>query len=201
MGENLAGVHHFREDVTMRGLEEAAGAVASVLTLRLPAALTALEARLDLEPGSVERPQLVSPHDLGRIPLESWPAVLVVGQQLEDLRRLDVDVLGTVYLVRYRLRVYALARGDDEASTDLARKRLTLAAREVLLGYQALRDAGGSVDERSLRESYSDVEREPDGATVAGAYLELVVALEERLDAVGGTAGSGVDVTARLLNL
>lgn len=184
----------------MRGLEEAAGVVAGVLAARLPAQLAALETRLGLPAGSVERPQLVAPHDLGRIPLEDWPAVLVVGQTTEDLRRLDVDVEGTIYLVRYRLRVYALARGDEEAATDLARKRLTLAVREVLLGYQALRDAGGTVDERSLRESYSDVERDTDGATVAGAYLELVVALEERLAATG-VGADGVAVTARVLEL
>lgn len=179
----------------MIGPEGAAELAAAWLELRVPYRLAGIEARLELEgPARLGRPALVLPHDRLRLAVEEWPAILVVAQALRRLGPVEVrPEVGDVYRATYGLRVFAWVRDEDEAATDLRRKRYLLAIREALLERLTmtgapLPSAGGiaspaiTTDALSLAESYSDLVVDDAGATIAGAWLDVDVIVEERLD-------------------
>lgn len=204
----------------MIGPEGAAELAAAWLEARIPYRLAALEARLDLDAGSIGVPALVLPYDRLRLGVEEYPAILVVAQGLPRLGPVDVNHAGDSYRATYRLRVYAWVRDVDEQLTDLRRKRYALAIREAFLerltmsAPPPLPASGGNpapriaTDALSLSESYSDIVVDDAGATIAGAWVEVDVTIEERLEAApleldGSPAVErepvelvGVDVTA-----
>lgn len=196
----------------MEGPEGAAGRITGWLERRLPQQLTAVRSRLNVPPDVLPDPGLVLPYDRLRLGLEAWPAVLVEVQQLSRLRRTDVLDGVELYAATYPARVYVWVRGDDEASTDLVRKRYALAVRETLLARRQLApaapygdppppDAGTiAVDPLSIRESYSPPMTDDAGATIQGAYLTVDVTVREELrtDLPAGTASTATLDTAPL---
>lgn len=160
----------------MNGPEHAAKVVTDELARLMPATVARIEERLGLPEGAIPAPARYADHELIRIELDEWPAVFVVAQGVTDVTRVDVTAGELVYAVSYPVRVFVMARGDGWDDTDLIRKRLVLATREVLLGVQST----AAIDERTYRESYSDVAIDSDrNATIAGAYIEVVVTLHE----------------------
>lgn len=186
-------------------LEDHIEAKVDELARRLEAVRLPLAERRDLVP------KLVEPFDVLDLPLDSYPALLVIARETLGMVRVDVDDATANagqarYLTRYAVRTFGWARARQEdpapgrrgASTDRARKRLILAVREVYLDHQAVEVALGgtpdlepdddayvaphavtvTIDERTLRESYSDVVADDDGP-VAAAYLDLEVTLDE----------------------
>lgn len=182
----------------MIGPEGAANIVADLLEETLPAAIEHLVTRLDAIAGAtrLEReryePSRIEPRQLLDLPVDDWPAFLVVARRMAGLRRVDVSAAAasagqTVYAVRYELRVFTYARAAEEVATDLARKRLTLAVRETLLGHQSFtatvgtEQVAGQIDETSLVEEYSDLGLEDDGTgdTIAASQTDVAITLEE----------------------
>lgn len=187
----------------MRGPEDAAGLVAAMLAGDLPAKVGELAARLNLPaaglpgappvPDSLEAPRLVAAEERYNLTDDEWPAVLVnvlsivrtepvdtVAGPPTELGVVDADAGAQVWAVTYRVRVYVYARGEDYGDTDRRRKRLTLAARELLLTNRELdpQVAGAAVVAAWAGESYSSIEPRV-GRSVAGAYVDVDVKLYE----------------------
>jgi hypothetical protein len=135
------------------------------------------------DPADLPDVAVVYAHELGHIPLEEWPAVMVVGQALDRMTRDDVAADGTYWLCTYRIRVYVWARGDGFGHTDLVRKRLTLAVREVLMQLRKV-TGNAQLDDSTMAESYSDLDVDQADATIGGAYLEFQLVVREVLGTV-----------------
>lgn len=172
----------------MIGPEGASEVVAELVTDRFTAKLDELIVRLDLDAGAeagrgdlpyVNLTVITEPRPLGTFTVNEYPIVLVVAQNADRLEEVDRVAGGIVYLVRYPVRLFLFARGGSFDETDLRRKRYVLALREVLLQAQELL----GLDPTSLRESYSDVGPSADKEvrTVAGAFIEATVTIEETL--------------------
>ena len=169
----------------MIGPEGVAQAVVDRLRELVPDKLIDLEDRLALPEGSLPAPRLIQPRDAVELRLEDYPALLVVPQDAVIGARTDVDDDGSEsFVCRYTMRVYVWMRGDHAEATDLARKRMTLAVREVLLTYGFLPGELGTIDHTTLIESYSDIAADPSSnSTVAAAYLEASLVTEETVPA------------------
>lgn len=190
----------------MIGPEGAAQALTEQLEAQLPAKLAELRTRLTVEEADLPDPGLVEPHDRIRRPIEAYPAVLVLVTGLGSLTPVDrPDSLPEVWVARYPFRIYLWLRGEYEDATDLLRKRYVLAVREVLLARRVLATAvqGDSgiripagdtpaIDPIALREDYSPIALDENGATVAAAYVEAACLIAESVepDPVLGTAGT-----------
>lgn len=204
----------------MRGPEGAAEVIRARLAGGLPAMVAELNDRLGLAGTAAElappgalidgTPRgLIAAQERPELPLDLWPAFLVVAQSMTAQRRIDVVDEGIVYRRRYPVRVFIWARGEAAidvgaavdtsdrgfVDTDLRRKRYTLAVVELLLGLQHLGD-GTYLDEVSLRESYSDVMLDEDlAATIAASWVQIDVELDELLARTTlGVVGVPVDV-------
>lgn len=193
----------------MLGPEGAASHAVAWLAERIPDRLRVLEARYQLDAGSLPNPAQVLDHERGPIAVEDWPAVFVLPQRVESIRLVEVrDDSSEVYLVTYALRVLAWVRSDGYQATDQLRKRYVLAIREALLERKSLSPAPtyGSgdygtaiednvVDPSSIREDYSDVMVDEAKRTIAGAWIDVNLIVAEVLEAAVplGTA-LGVDV-------
>lgn len=177
----------------MSGPEAAAQAVAARLATDLPGRLTALETRLTLPAGSLAVPQLIQPRDEVELRLEDFPAVLVVPMEAVSFRAMTATATGELYHVRYVMRVYCWSRGEHAADTDLARKRLTLAVRETLLGRQKF-DVS-RIDPGTFVESYSDLGETEDRATLAAAFIGFEMVMEETVPFPEGTLGAANTIT------
>lgn len=187
----------------MRGVEDAARLVADRLADRLPGKVDEMRARYGATVDVLPDVVTVDAFDRQRLPVEAWPAVLVVGQETRGMAPARVTGAGETFEVRYALRVYVWARAGDEAATDTARKRYALAVRELLIGGRVIDVDGdgrpaGWADPLSLVESYSDLAVDDSGATVAGAYVGVDVILVESVpgDPVGEVATVNVDTAA-----
>jgi hypothetical protein len=168
----------------VNGLESACQLVAQRLRTALPAKTEEMRGRLSVaDPADLPDVAVVYDHELGHIPLEEWPAVMVVGQTLERMTRDDVKADGTYWLCTYRIRVYVWARGEGFGHTDRIRKRLTLAVREVLMQLRKV-TGNAQLDDSSMGESYSDLDVDQADATVGGAYLEFLLVVQEVLGTV-----------------
>ncbi len=173
----------------MRGIEDAAVAVAGRVTERMPAKLVELRDRY-------EDPQLpdlvtVATFDQSTLSMDKWPAVLIVPGRTVSMRRTDTDGVDEEWEVRYRLRAFAYVRGQHEDRTAQVRYRHALALREVLM--TSRRFDGMTVLADTISESYSDVETSAEGhSTIAAAYLEFDLTSAETLrrGASVGTVGS-----------
>lgn len=178
----------------MLGPEGAGDAVVTWLAARLPARLRILETRYELEGVDVlPDPVLVAAQDRGPMAIEDWPAVLALPQGTISTRLVEVlDDGAEVYRVRYRLRIYAWVRSEGYAATDTLRKRYTLAIREALLERKQLVAAPAygvaatgsafAVAPETIREDYSDVMTDTAGRTIAAAFIEVAVDVDEVLE-------------------
>lgn len=182
----------------MIGPEGAAAAIAELLTAHLADTAARVVTRLEVHDEGATRlersyytPRRIEPRQLMDLPVDDWPAFLVVARRLARLRPIDLgasaaDASATVFAATYELRVFTYARGLDDASTDLARKRLTLAVRETLLEHLAFQvsagaeEVAGTIDPLSIVEEYSDIGYDEDlGATIAASQTDLTATLEE----------------------
>lgn len=169
-------------------MEGAASDLVVALEARVPAKVDELERRLGLDTAEQEtpgipKPQLYADHVRPRLEAHEWPAVLVVGSGTnEPPRLLERGDLEDLWAFAYTLRVYVYARAEGFEDVDRTRKRLLLAIVETLLERPGVTgDGAAAVRPGSLRESYSDVLPDDVGRSVGGAYLELVLDVEETL--------------------
>lgn len=171
----------------MDGMEGAVSTVVDRLKTALPAKTVQLRARYEIDPDTdgdkLPNVITVAPYNRARLGVEEWPAVLVAGQETPTMRRADQP---TIWLVTYKLRAFVWVRGDSSEQVELVRQRLTLAVRELLLERKTMTDSL-MVDDSSLRESFSELARDDNQATVAASYVEFNAWVQETLDdAVAG---------------
>lgn len=205
----------------MLGPEGAAAAITAIVEEDLGARMVDVRdrvtaVRLPRVQRELLQPSLIAPFDVLDLPVDAYPAILVIAREMVGLRRLDVSTAegtagSTVYACTYPVRVFVWARGQvgqtepDQRGelADVTRKRLILGVRETLLSrleFTVTLGAGddpeevpgwsvnGTIDLTTLRESYSEVEAD-DVSTVAAGYVEAEVTLEEAMPAASaGTA-------------
>lgn len=166
----------------------------------MPAKVAELVVRYNLDPtppaGTPETPNtLIAPalyatEERADLESEEWPAVIVNALTTGRVRWVDLDTAttppgevnldagATVYAFEYRLRGYVYVRGADYPDTDLARKRLLLGMRELLLVNLDLDPAAPGtaiVDPGSITESLSGLVPDLAGRTTAAGYIELTM--------------------------
>lgn len=181
----------------MIGPEGASDAVADLLETHLAGNVTRLTTRLESLAGvpriqrELYQPARIEPRQLLDLPVDDWPAFLVVARRTTAIAPVDIAAgeaaaSATVYRFTYELRVFIYARGVDEVAADLARKRLTLAVRETLLEHLAFtttvgaETVTGQIDPLSLLEEYQDIGGDEDtDDVVASAYVAVSVSLDE----------------------
>lgn len=197
----------------MIGPEGCADHTVAWLAERIPARLRVLETRYQLAAGTLPDPVLVAAQERGQLAIEDWPSVFVLPQRTRSQRLTEVRPDGSeVYRVRYMLRILSWVRSDGYATTDQLRKRYVLAVREALLERKQLApaptygdgDFGTQVSDvvvvpESMREDYSDVMTDEAGRTIAAAFIDVDVDVEEVLDgpaALGTVETTEVDTAA-----
>ena len=165
----------------MKGIEECVNAVVDRVDARMPDKVTQLRERYGIEDASdLPIPSAAAAYDRAAIPVEDWPAIMIVPGRTVRMRRVDTDGIEETWEVRYRLRAFVWARGDAAKETALTRYRLTLGLREVLATSRKF--GQHRIDSETLVESFSDVAVDEDaGATIAAAYLEFEIDVEETL--------------------
>jgi hypothetical protein len=167
----------------MRGMEDACALTMALLVERMPAKIDELVARLAIDPAVLDAPKHYGP-PTAQTPGE-FPAVIVDGRDEGHPVRVEVngdDQPATTYQVRYTLRVYLWIRGEEHDDVATRVRRMALAAREVLLGNQTfLGDRAAFLDETSMHGSFSDVTALDKARSLAAAFLEFDLTLEEVL--------------------
>jgi hypothetical protein len=179
MGEDPAAAR--RERHLMDGMEGAVALIVDRMTPALATKTAELRERYDVNPDTeghlLPDFHTVAAYNRARLGVEEWPALLVSGLNTETMRRSDQP---GIWLCQYRLRGFIWVRGEDGTGVQLAQHRLTLAVRELLMERRTLTE-DAMVDDASLRESYSELARDDNQETVAGAYVEFLLWVSETL--------------------
>ncbi|AYD81510.1 hypothetical protein HYP71_gp016 [Arthrobacter phage KBurrousTX] len=178
----------------MLGSEGVSRALVYRLMERFPSKLLELRNRLQVDGYELPdvQPEHFYPTEVNILAITTFPCISVVSYETTGRvgnRQFESDALYDEYSYRYRMRVFVWGMGDGEVETDLLRKRLALAAREVLLSGLILHDSNGQyaeLDPQTLKESYSDVGERAAAQYLGGAYLEFEVATQETLAAPQG---------------
>ncbi|ASX98686.1 hypothetical protein SEA_COLUCCI_15 [Arthrobacter phage Colucci] len=176
----------------MLGPEGVARALVYRLQERFPGKLAELRARLAID--AAELPELAAlyAHEVDLRAVNEYPFLSVVeldtSGQLGN-RQVDTDTDYDEYSYRYRMRVFVWSMASAHIETDLLRKRLALAVREVLLNDKILYDLNGQyaeVDPKTLKESFSGVSDIKDSQFLGAAYLEFEIVTQETLASFQG---------------
>lgn len=167
----------------MIGAEGVVEIARSFLEARLPAKLTEIEGRLGLAAGAIAPPGLYTGEDRPQLAFEEWPALMVVPLDVPDVSSVDlVNGADEVFLSTYRLRIFVYARAEGFAETAAAVRRLMLGVREVLFANPTMASNGVALIDKGrgrYRESYSDLDVDKAGRSIAGAFAEVQVKIEE----------------------
>jgi hypothetical protein len=161
------------------GPEDIADAHVTLLSDEMPDKVAELASELAVPAGDIPAPALITAQERDLLNLTEWPALFVVVQRLDGLRRVDgPNEDGTVtYLSRYPVRIFGFVRGHGYEVVDLLRKRYVRAVREVLFaGQEAI-----ELVESTYTESYSDVDEDASKRSVAGFYADFVAEVAENL--------------------
>lgn len=176
----------------MLGTEGVSRALVYRLLERFPSKMSEIRNRLALEPGELPDIAEIYPHEIPLVAVNAYPCIAVVTYETTGRlgnRQMESDGDFDEYSYRYRMRVFVWGMADNHVETDLLRKRITLAAREVLLNDKIFYDQGGQyaeLDPQTLKESYSDIGDFTDSQFLGGAYLEFEVSTQETLKAYQG---------------
>lgn len=177
----------------MRGVEGVVGAVLTRLQDGMPGKLADLRDRYGVADNSLEDITRWLDHEPDDIAIDKPPMVVVTeltSDTVDGPMRVTGDGGGgSVYVLRYRVTVFAWARGRTYDTTTRNRRRYALAVRELLLqapGLGPTQDPGAiRLRPESLVETYSEVAR--DGQTreiIAGTALAVAYDSEEYLEAL-----------------
>lgn len=175
----------------MLGPEGIARALVGRMHQRLPDKLAELRARLGVT--EYELPDVLAdnihPTEVDVLAIGQYPCIAVVEYDTSGRlgnQQTDMDAGYEEYQYRYRMRLFAFGMADGYVETDLLRKRLILAIREILLQDKIMHDdvTGGQyaeVDLNTIRESFSDVGAVTESQLLGGGYIELEIVSQERL--------------------
>jgi hypothetical protein len=109
-------------------------------------------------------------------PATVYPTVeIVVRDERIVGRELDDDTGRVLDHIQYGVRLFGTVRGSSYAETDRLRKRLVRALRELVQSP----DTPGAAVPSSLRASYSSISREQNARTLAGGFLDVLLAAIE----------------------
>lgn len=185
----------------MEGIEGVTTKVLARLQEAMPAKLAELRIRYGVDDGSLEDITTWLTHEPDDIGVDTPPMVVVTEQESDIVsgpeRIRDDGAGGATYRFRYRIGVFAWARGDTFDSTARARARYGLAVREILLQKIGLGDPDPGtcvLDPAWIVETYSSIGR--DGISrevIAATALVLKYETQEWLaprTAPLGVAGS-----------
>lgn len=176
----------------MLGAEGVSRALVYRLLERFPGKLTEIRARLGVDADTLPELQAIYPHEISIRAMNAYPCASVVAYQTTGRvgnRQFESDGGYDEYSYRYKMRIYVWGMANDHVATDLLRKRLALAVREVLLNDKIFYDQNtqyAELDPQTLLESYSDVGSVAENQFLGGVYLELEVATQETLVAFQG---------------
>lgn len=173
----------------MLGPEGVARSLVGRLVERVPAKLAEIRTRLGVDAHELPNLDAVYATEIDVLAITNFPCMAVVEYDTTGRlgnRQLDIDSVYDEYQYRYRMRVFVWGMANGHVETDLLRKRMILAAREVLLTDKILHndDAGGQyaeTDAGTLRESFSDIGERAERQFLGNAYLEFEVVTQERL--------------------
>lgn len=123
--------------------------------------------------------------------LDHWPMIITVQLSTSNIQRIDyADGANAVYRCTYGIRTYLWTRAETPEGVTETRDRLAVVVRAALLDHpclqrtiEGLHGPGHQLllDERSLREEYSEVTVVKGDRRVAGAFLSYDVILDEML--------------------
>ncbi|QGZ17115.1 hypothetical protein HYQ19_gp016 [Arthrobacter phage DrYang] len=176
----------------MLGAEGVSRALVYRLQERMPEKLAELRNRLGVDGHELPDLTAIYPHEISIRAINAFPCASVVAYQTTGRvgnRQFESDSGYDEYSYRYKMRVFLWGMSNDHVATDLLRKRLALAAREVLLNdkiFHNQQDQYAEIDPQTLLESYSDVGSLAENQYLGGVYLELEVATQETLVAFQG---------------
>lgn len=166
----------------MIGVEGAVQLVAERIADALPGKIEELRDRLGVDAATLPDPQLIVAQETPELRMEQYPAVMIVAQETRSIGRAEINDDGyESFFIRYAVRAYVWARGQQASDTDLVRKRYTLAVRELLLARNLLAPAAAA-DPTTMVESYSEIGVDEDQrATIAAAFIGFDLVTEETL--------------------
>jgi len=173
----------------MIGPEGATVAVATRIANLMPDKLIELRERLADE--KLPEVNSVTAFDDHRIPMQKWPAIMVVPQDTPKMTMAGTNGVEEKWSTRYVMRAFVWVRGADKLNVAINRYRITLALREVLLASRRFGDF--ELDVTTFRESFSDVMDIKNEGTIAGAWIQFDMTSEETLTT--GTALGTVTTT------
>lgn len=177
----------------MIGVEGATAAIATRVGNLLPDKMAELRERL----ADPKLPEVnsVTAFDDNRIPIQKWPAIMIVPQTTPKMTWSGTDGVDEKWTVRYKMQAFVWVRGTNQLDVAINRYRITLALREVLLRSRQFDEY--ELDITTFQESYSDVmvDKKTE-ATIAGSWIQFEMTADETLTtgtALGTVAVATVD--------
>ena len=168
----------------MDGVESVVTAVLGRLQTAMPGKLAELRTRYAVTDGSLEEITTFMTHEPDDVGVDRPPMCVITEQESDTvdgpLKLTGDGHGGSTFKWRYRLGVFAWARGSTFEQTATARQRYGLAVREILLQQPGLGhpDPGSCVlDPASIVETYSSIARDGTSREVIAATA-LVLAYE-----------------------
>ncbi|ALY09862.1 hypothetical protein SEA_ROSIEPOSIE_16 [Arthrobacter phage RosiePosie] len=176
----------------MLGAEGVSRALVYRLLERVPGKLAEIRARLGVDADELPELAAIYPHEISIRAINAYPCASVVAYQTTGRvgnRQFESDSGYDEYSFKYKMRIFLWGMSNDHVATDLLRKRLALAVREVLLNDKIFYNENSQyadLDPDTLLESYSDVGSLAENQFLGGVYLELEVSSQEILVAFQG---------------
>lgn len=174
------------------GPAAAASLLVAYVKAEMPAILAASRTAYDITSEMMPDAKLVTAAELPEVPVDSWPAVMVLPERLVSMRRADVDQSGgPIYWARYRLGIETYVRAQGFEATGALNQRYAGAIAALLARDPQLRVAGAwapaapRVDVESITQEYSPSVAVSAGRTIASARTLVEVTLLEAPRSLG----------------
>lgn len=192
-------------DDVLLGPDAALEVVLERLRTQLPVELALLEDRRGRpvplpEPGDPDLwrpPPTIAGSDRAVLQPDDYPAILAVLQHTEEVRQVDIVDGGSVMVIPYVIRLWALVRHWDHETVTAARNRLALAILQTMLRSVQL-GPDHRLRRKGWRTSYSDVGvDDTDQSTVSGWWGEFTIDARESLSPASLGTVDSIDTTTR----
>jgi hypothetical protein len=185
----------------MDGPEGCVTRIEALLRERLPAKLAELRVRYGVVDNSLEDVTRFLTTEPPDIAIDRPPMIVIVEQESDSLqgpvKAMTDGYGGSLYAFRYRVGIFAWARGTTYATTARARQRYGLAVREVLLQTPGIGDPEPGhlvIDPLTIVETYSGVATSQASREIIAATALVVeyISQEHLLPKLPGVAATGI---------